>query len=487
MENILFNSCSLEQELVKKASELASLHYVREERLVSLTLDRIVEMVMSHEADILKLMADGKGQSLNAVREVVVREVKRVADGQLWCPEYVEKLKSEQQVLLFTGSHWQAIDSQLWKDFVGRGAARCGVPESLCMSQEFMKRLYEGIAFNLAEYRRQMIPDGEVWLNLHNGTLVIKSDGKVALHEHRKEDLFRYKLDYCYDPDAQCPLWQHFLDQVLPDADAQLLLTEFIGYTLMPSHELEKMLLLYGEGLNGKSVTLEIIEALLGSVNVSYLSLADLTNDDVKRAGFEHKKLNISHESGKDVNPNVLKQLTSGERVLIKNLYRDPRETNDYGKLAAAFNIMPRAENSFGFFRRLIILPYTVTIRREEVDRQLTMKLKTELPGILNMVLKVLPDLMNRREFSPCESSDKALEQYRLQSDNVRLFLNEECEVSEFTTQASELYTAYRNYCYTSSLKNLGKNKFFARLESLGHEPVMYGNVKYYKLKVVTS
>ena len=52
---------------------------------------------------------------------------------------------------------------------------------------------------------------------------------------------------------------------------------------------------------------------------------------------------------------------------------------------------------------------------------------------------------------------------------------------------ASELFLAYRNYCYTSSFKNLGKNKFFARLESLGYEPVKYANQKYYKLKVIVS
>jgi putative DNA primase/helicase len=91
---------------------------------------------------------------------------------------------------------------------------------------------------------------------------------------------------------------------------------------------------------------------------------------------------------------------------------------------------------------------------------------------------------MTRREFSPCESSEKALEQYRLQSDNVRLFLSEACETSEYTTQASELYTAYRNYCIGSSLKPIGKNKFYERLECLGYDRVMYANTLYYKLKV---
>ena len=483
MEND-FNICSpLGQELAEKADVLESQRIMREAEMVDLTLKHIAESVESRESDIMQVMAESKGQA-NAVREIVVHAIKDAAKGLIWCPEYQERAKSDQTMMLYVGTHWQTVESQQWKDFVGLCAQRCGITESQLMNPAFMKLLYEATAFNMATYQRQIIPDGQVWLNMRNGTLVLSKDGKVELREHRKEDLFRYVLGYSYIPDAECPQWHKFLDKVLPHEDARRLLAEYFGYIFMPHHLLEKMLLLYGEGLNGKSVTLEIIEALLGSTNISYLSLADLTTDDVKRASIEYKMLNISHESGKDVNPNVLKQLTSGERGLIKNLYRAPRETNEYGKLIAAFNILPRAENTFGFFRRLLILPYEVTIPKEEIDRQLPAKLKEELPGILNWVLQSLPSLMERREFSPCESSDKALEMYRLQADNVRLFLNEACEQSESTTQASQLYSDYQRFCIGASLKPIGRNKFIARLESLGYEPVLSGNLKYFKIKL---
>lgn len=473
----------LEQELVAKTCELEAQRRERECLLVEITLKQIAEGVVSRQSEILQVMS-GNGASPNAVREIVVREIKRAAGGRLWCPEYVEKLKSNQRMMIYTGSHWEALESQQWMDFVDVCAQKCGVPESQCMTPAFMKALYEAVAYNLAKFRKQRIPDGDVWLNVSNGTLVVHKDGTVVLREHSREDVFTYTLSYVYDPQAECPQWHRFIDRVLPEADEQLLLQEFIGYCLMPHHELERLLLLYGEGLNGKSVTLEVIEALLGSMNVSYLSLSDLTNDDVKRAGIEGKLLNISHESGKDVNPNVLKQLTSGERVTIKHLYRDPRETSDYGKFIAAFNILPRAENSFGFFRRLLILPYKVTIPKEEIDRQLASKLKQELSGILNWVLVALPALMSRGEFSPSENSEQALEHYRLQSDNVRLFLAEMCEPSEVAVKATDLFQAYRNYCFESQLKPVGRNTFFTRLESLGHAPVMYANIKHFNLRV---
>lgn len=481
------NPCSLEQELAQKAGELEAQRLERESRLVELTLEGIAERVVSKEADIMAVMSAGKGQCHSALHEVVTKELLRAAEGLLWCREYQERAKCDQRVSVFTGSHWEVIETQLWKDFVGHCAERCGVQESFRTNHSFMKSLYERVAFNVSEYRRQLMPDGEVWLNVHNGTLELRVDGSVTLREHRKEDLFTYTLPYSYDANAECPLWQKFLERVLPEAKAQQVLAEFIGYCLMPRHSLEKMLWLYGDGQNGKSVTLEIIEALLGSFNVSYLSLSDLTNDEVKRAGIEGKMLNISHESGKEVNANVLKQLTSGERVLIKYLYRDPYETMNYGKFIAAFNMLPRAEITFGYFRRLIIIPYLVTITEEEKDDRLADKLKLELPGILNWVLGALANLMNRRQFTNSESCRKALDQYRLQSDNVRLFLNEMCEPSEYTMAASGIYESYRNYCISSSLKPIGKQRFFQRLESLGHQRVTYQNAAYYKLKVNES
>lgn len=484
METKDCNLCSLEQELTSKVSELDAQHTMREQQLVALTLSQITEGVVSKETEINSLMEATKGKCLTILKEMVIREVIRSADSHLWCPEYIQRSGSDQRVCVFTGSHWEQIESQQWMDFVNDCAMRCGIPESLLMNHNFMNQLFEGVAFQLAKYRRQVIPEGEVWLNVRNGTLVIKSDGSVVSHEHSYDNLFFYCLGYSYDPQAECPQWHAFLDRVLPDQDAQRLLAEYIGYCLMPDHKMEKMLLLYGEGLNGKSVTLEIIEALLGSMNVSYMSLADLTNDDVKRSAIVGKMLNISHESGKDVNPNVLKQLTSGERVTVRRLYHNPDETNNYGKLIAAFNVLPRAENTFGFFRRLLFLPYQVTIPKEEIDRQLAVRLKAELPGILNWVLESLPGLLSRREFSPCESSDKALEQYRLQSDNVRLFLNEACETSDYTTLASEVFKAYRSFCINSSLKPIGKTRFYERLERLGYERVTYSNSLYYKIKI---
>ncbi len=479
-------SSSLEQELVSKTGELESQRKARETQMTDITLARIAEQVVSQKAAILTMMA--KSKNLQAgLCEIAVREIMRAADGLLWCPNYTAKAGSDQRVMAFTGSHWEPVEAQQWKDFVKKCAWRIGVQNSQLMNPSFMNVLYETTAFNVAQYRTQQVPEDEVWLNLRNGTLVLKKDGIASLHDHSKEDVFTYTIPYDFDAQATCPLWLSFLERVLPEEKSRMVLGEFLGYTLMTSHRHEKMLWFYGQGQNGKSVTLEIIEALLGSDNYSTLNLSDLSNDDVKRAGFEGKLMNISSENGKDVNPSILKQLCSGERVLIKHLYSDPRETKNYGKLLASFNTLPLAENTVGYMRRLIIMPYNVTITKEELDKHLVEKLKCELSGILNWVLEGALRLMKNDCFTESPTCEEALQRYRLNSDSVCLFLSEMCEKSEILMKGNQIYTEYKSFCLESSLKAYGKQNFFTRLEALGYERHIQGKLPHFFIKVSSS
>lgn len=479
---------ALQSELAGKAAELESKRGMRKDLLIDITLEAIANDVVSQEGRIAELTkSSGKALSQLALRQIAEYEIIRAADGRLWCDHYSERAKSDQQVNVFLGTHWALIDSQQWMDFVDRCAERCGLDDTLRMNHSFMNQLYEGIAFNLKKHRRQLQTNDEVWLNLQNGTLVVSKDGDVVLRDHCRDDLFFYCLNYSYDVQAECPLWHLFLDRVLPEAEAQQLLGEYLGYCLMRDHRFEKLLWLYGSGQNGKSTALTVIEQLFGTQNVSYLSLENLTDDEKKRAMFEHKLLNISSETGRNVNASVMKQIASGEALTVELKYQNPRQIVDYGKVITATNQMPRAENTFAFFRRFIILPFEQTISEQEKDVHLADKLLAELPGILNWIVVALVNLMKRQAFIGCDSSERALQEYKLEADNVMLFAKEMLEPSEVATRGTDIFTAYQRFCQSSSLKPLGKGKFYKRLEDLTHSRKDQGNVPCFKLKVIES
>ena len=136
-------------------------------------------------------------------------------------------------------------------------------------------------------------------INFLNGTLDLKNG---SLGQHSSLDYFRYVLPYPYDPNVTCPMFMKYLDRVLLDEDAQKVLAEYIGWIFTPL-KLEKCLFLYGSGKNGKSVFVDIVEALLGKENISHESLSDMCgeNGDRSRANLSGKLLNTCS----DVAPNA--------------------------------------------------------------------------------------------------------------------------------------------------------------------------------------
>lgn len=115
-----------------------------------------------------------------------------------------------------------------------------------------------------------------VLINLKNGTFEI-SGASQELREPTPSDFLKYQLPFDFDAGAIAPKFQLFLDRVLPEPELQAILAEFIGYVFVHGLKLEKVLVLYGTGANGKSVFFEIICALLGMENVSTFKLSSLT------------------------------------------------------------------------------------------------------------------------------------------------------------------------------------------------------------------
>lgn len=457
----------------------------REQNIDRIVLDAKAADVKDLSAEISALIKVQKGTWKKSAIELVSEEIIRAVGGDLAVFNYEPRSKAVQEVYLYTGTHWHMLDQQVYFDFVNGCCQRIGVPLEELHEPTFMERIYWQVAFRVAHSRPMHHSSKVSRINVKNGTLEIRSDGTVTLHEHRREDYFLYCLDYVYDPSAECNLWLKFLQQVLPDGEAQRVLAEFIGFCFVKGINPEKMLVLLGGGSNGKSVTLAIIEALLGRQNVSNVTLSDLTCDAEKRCMTEGKLANISHESDREIDAPMLKKIISQEPIDTRKLYVGSRIIREYGKLITSFNALPRAEATHGFYRRWLILPFRRTITEQEADVNLSAKLCRELSGILNWVLEALPGFMQRGQFSPCELCQKELERYRMQSDSVQLFLYECCERDEtFTTTGKDLFAKYKSFCYNDMLRPVGKQRFFDRLESLNVTRTTYGNQVLFNVKL---
>lgn len=470
--NYIKNSESLKEELTVMTKVLAEQLKKREYDAERIVLENIVDKTKDCSEELCQLRKQ-RGHKVSNTVAMICDEIINAANGVMSVPHYSHSQKSEQDVFVYDGMRWKKIDNQTYNDFVRKAARKAGMSEMEVGTPSIMEQLGSRLAYNVSNEWHPYVSNNMELINMRNGTLELMSDGRVNLRPHEAQDYICYVLTYSYDPEAQCPMFQAFLDKVIPNKDTQKTLLMFIGYCFTRNIKLEKMLLLHGGGSNGKSVLLEIVSYLVGVENTTFESLSDLTLYDEKRAQIENRLVNISTETGARMDHSMYKKLVSGEAVSVRALYRSSHTMYRYTKFISSCNTTPRAEYTYGFSRRLVLLPMRVTIKENEADLELTEKLKTELPGIFNLVLKALQEFINDGyRFFESDECRKAKDHYMMQGDSVRLFLEECCEMGySYGSAGKMLYEEYRKYCNEIGMPFkgiLGKQNFFQRMTECG-------------------
>ena len=378
-------------------------------------------------------------------------------------------------IYLFNGAYWSEIDNNEFQSFLGNASEKMGVTKYTARFFQFREQLFK--QFLSSSYLpTPLVSNDIVKINLLNGTFEITPNSS-KLKKFNRDDFMTYQLPFAYEPKSTAPIFQAYLDRVLPDMNLQYILAEFLGFVFMKngnsSIKIEKTLMLYGGGANGKSVFFQVVNALLGSENVSSYSLQSLTNENgYYRAKIANKLVNYASEISGTLETATFKQMVSGEPLEARLPYGDPFTLTQYAKLIFNANKLPRdVEHTNAYFRRFLIIPFEVTIPEEEQDKELHTKIiKNELSGVFNWVLEGLNRLLEQKNFTYSNIVQKAREDYELKSDSVRVFIDE-MEYKKSPTEyvlRKELYREYRNFCNEEGFKAVSNTNFIERLESFG-------------------
>jgi putative DNA primase/helicase len=383
--------------------------------------------------------------------------------------------RNQDFIYSYNGELWQLLEREKLEAFLGQAAEKLGVERITANYHKFRTELLK--QFIASAYLPTPEPNSEtVLINLQNGTFEING-AEMKLRNFSRDDFLTYQLPFEFDRNATCPTWLKFLNEVLPDQSRQDVLAEYIGYVFARHLKLEKTLILYGTGANGKSVVFDVINALLGAQNVSNYSLESLGND-YHRAMIANKLLNYSSEISNRLQTEKFKQLTSGEPVEARLPYGQPMILTNYARLAFNSNELPReVEHSEAFFRRFLIIPFDVTIPEEKRNPNLAKEIiATELSGVFNWVLEGLKRLLRQNGFSQCGAAREMVNSFRRESDSVAMFLDEEgYKPSQAYTPLKTLYQNYKDYCTDNGYKQVGNNNFRKRLEALNIHVPRYG------------
>jgi putative DNA primase/helicase len=318
-------------------------------------------------------------------------------------------------------------------------------------------------------------------LNVLNGTIDLRS-GK--LREHRREDLITRIVPVEYDPDANAPAWESFLQRVLPGEELRAFVQRAVGYSATGDTSEQCMFINHGGGANGKSTFQEALSAALGDyamrtpTEMLLARRADGVPNDVARLKGARFVSASETEEGHRLAESRIKDLTGQDTITARFMKAEWFDFAPTHKLWLSTNHKPEIRGTdAAIWRRIRLVPWTVSIPPAEQDKKLPEKLRSELPGILAWVVRGCLQ-WRRKGLQAPEEVRQATGDYRSEMDVLAAFLEECCILrSDAMAFAKNLYTAYKEWCEANGEPVEKQRRFGMRLTERGLRRQKVGGV----------
>lgn len=272
-----------------------------------------------------------------------------------------------------------------------------------------------------------------------------------------------------YSPDAKCPQWEEFIDDIM-GGDQELVhyVQKAAGYSLSGFTDEQCAFFCYGTGRNGKTTFLDVIRCIAGDYasniqpeTLMVRSTGSAANSDIARLKGARFVTSVEPNEGMRLNEGLLKQITGDDMITARKLYGDEFEFRPEFKLWMATNHKPTIRGTdTGIWRRIHLIPFTVQIPEERIDRKLKDKLMQEAEGIFAWCMRGL-DIYNREGLKKPAAVINAIDAYRTEMDVISRFLDE-CTLpaSCYCVKAKELYNVYSQWCESNGEYKLTNTKF---------------------------
>lgn len=326
--------------------------------------------------------------------------------------------------------------------------------------------------------------------NCVNGTMYLDTG---EFRPHTPKDYSTKCSKFIYDIKARCPTWEKFLLQIMnQDRDLISYIQKVMGYSMTSLTSEQCMFILWGAGANGKSTFLNTISNLMGDyaehtqAETFMKKQNEGINNDVARLRAVRFVSTSETEQGKRLSESLVKQVTGDDNLTARFLYGEYFSFKPTFKIFMATNHKPQIKgNDFGIWRRIRLIPFTVTIPEEQRDKELQEKLEAENAGIFNWLLQGYIAWKNDGLTMPATVKN-ATEEYQADMDVVGQFLKDCCfiDATESTRISNKrLYESYVSWCNAGNEKVCSQKFLAMRLQEKGFRKIM-GNTERFWLGI---
>jgi putative DNA primase/helicase len=315
--------------------------------------------------------------------------------------------------------------------------------------------------------------DADPWaLNCRNGTVDLRTGDMRC---HCRTDMLTKLAGTEFQPAAEAPLFHAMLERILPDPEVRAYLQQWAGYCLTASAREHRLPIWHGGGANGKSTLLGCLLGILGDYGKQaapdLLIAKRWDHHPTELADLFGTRLAASVEvgEGRKLAETLVKQLTGGDRMSARFMRGDFFQWDPTHKLVLVCNHKPVISGTdLAIWRRVDLVPFTVTIPEAERDPDLPNKLRAEYPGILAWAVEGCLSWQANGLCRP-EAVRAASEAYRSEMDVLGDFVTERCEMGPtWSVAIGTMYTAYVAWAKATGEEPIGKRDFGLRLRERG-------------------
>lgn len=317
------------------------------------------------------------------------------------------------------------------------------------------------------------LPKRKEFLNLKNGMLNLKTM-ELLPHSPLYYSFIQYNVKY--NPKANPKVIDKFISGVFAQENIPII-WEFLGYTLHSEVEMKKLLILVGDGHNGKSKFIRFFETLIGDKYIAHESLQGLTSDKFSIGQLYHKVLNSYADlSSKSLeNTENIKLLTGGDMIRGEEKYRSAFYFENTARYIFSCNTLPSiSHHDIQFYDRLLIVRCPFKYEGNNANRYILEQLEADeenYSAFLNRCIEGIKRLETQNEFTYSPSVEHENLEYQMNNDSVYDFIMKNVETVENTefVQKQDMYMEYLFFCKSSGRYPVSVQKFSKIVKSNPH------------------
>ena len=298
------------------------------------------------------------------------------------------------------------------------------------------------------------------FLNVKNGTVDLRTG---QLKEHDPDDWITHRINIDYNPHAESPRWDQFLNEIFPgEPEMPPYIKRIAGYAATGEVRESCLICSIGIGANGKSILWGTIEHVLGddlagSVPFSAFEKRQSGSSTADLAYLRGKRLAMVQEGEANtlLAESTIKRATSGsDSISARHLYKSPMKFYPEFLIVMATNSLPRIRGADeGIWRRIRLLRFNRFFEDWERDPYLFETLKGEREGILRWIIEGAKEWYADGLCDP-DSVREHTKNYRHTADELAGFIGQVVEEDlDGSIAGAELMELYMDWCVEENIR----------------------------------